>query len=262
MHAEKMREHLIDALRGAAVGSMVLFHFCYDVFVILGRDPDWYGRRATVLWQQSICWCFILISGYVWRWGREKALCRGLLLNGFGLLISLVTYLALPEEAVWFGILSFLIKLNRDIFETIYGMFAYGQTIDPVTVLDQMRVRGVYQDNCESYIAELMRVTPTAANVLEYAEIVRDRALLRRLGEAADEINALVYEEAGEAEAKLEAAERKIYALRQGRTVGGLVPVSQVVQRVFEEMNEGPRHRGRCARCCEPRCRTAGRGTP
>ncbi|MBR4549262.1 MAG: replicative DNA helicase [Oscillospiraceae bacterium] len=133
---------------------------------------------------------------------------------------------------------EFYIKLNRDIFETIYGMFAYGQTIDPVTVLDQMRVRGVYQDNCESYIAELMRVTPTAANVLEYAEIVRDRALLRRLGEAADEINALVYEEAGEAEAKLEAAERKIYALRQGRTVGGLVPVSQVVQRVFEEMNE------------------------
>ena len=44
-----------------------------------------------------------------------------------------------------------------------------------------------------------MRVTPTAANVLEYAAIVRDRALLRRLGEAADEINTMVYEETGEA---------------------------------------------------------------
>ena len=133
---------------------------------------------------------------------------------------------------------DFYIQLNRDIYETIYGMFAYGQTIDPVTVLAQMRVRGVYQDNCESYMAEIMRGTPTAANVLEYAAIVRDRALLRRLGEAADEINSLVYEEAGEAESKLEAAERKIYALRQGRNVGGLVPVSQVVQNVFDEMNE------------------------
>ena len=133
---------------------------------------------------------------------------------------------------------EFYIKLNRDIYETIYAMFAYGQTIDPVTVLAQMRVRGVYQDNCESYMADIMRVTPTAANVLEYADIVRDRALLRRLGEAADEINSLVYEEAGEAETKLEAAERKIYALRQGRTVGGLTPVAQVVQNVFEEMNE------------------------
>ena len=133
---------------------------------------------------------------------------------------------------------EFYIKLNRDIYETIYSMFAYGQTIDPVTVLAQMRVRGVYQENCESYMAEIMRVTPTAANVLEYAAIVRDRALLRRLGEAADEINSLVYEDAGEAEAKLEAAERKIYALRQGRNVGGLLPVAQVVQSVFDEMNE------------------------
>lgn len=129
------------------------------------------------------------------------------------------------------------IKLNRDIYETIYAMFAYGQTIDPVTVLAQMRVRGVYQENSESYMAEIMRVTPTAANVLEYAAIVRDRALLRRLGEAADEINAMVYEETGEAETLLEAAERKIYALRQGRNVGGLMPISQVVQSVFDEMS-------------------------
>lgn len=133
---------------------------------------------------------------------------------------------------------EFYIKLNRDIFETVYNMFAYGQTIDPVTVLDQMKVRGVYQDDCEKYLAELMRVTPTAANVLEYAAIVRDRALLRRLGEAADSINEMVYEGSGEAETMLEAAERKIYALRQGRTVGGLVPVSTVVQSVYEGLSE------------------------
>ncbi len=132
---------------------------------------------------------------------------------------------------------EFYIKLNRDIYETIYYMFAYGQTIDPVTVLDQMRVRGVYDDNCENYVAELMRVTPTAANVMEYAGIVSDRALLRRLGEAADEINSMVYEGAGEADVMLEAAERKIYALRQGRNVGGLLPVSSVVQNVFDEMS-------------------------
>ena len=131
---------------------------------------------------------------------------------------------------------EFYIKLNRDIFETIYAMFAYGQTIDPVTVLGQMRVRGVYQDSCENYMAEVMRLTPTAANVLEYAAIVRDRALLRRLGEAAEEISGLVYEGTGEAETTLEAAERKIYALRQGRNVGGLLPISQVVQNVFDEM--------------------------
>ena len=133
---------------------------------------------------------------------------------------------------------EFYIQLNRDIYETIYAMFSYSMVIDPVTVLGQMKVRGVYTDNCEEYIAEIMRITPTAANVMEYAAIVRDRALLRRLGEAADEINSMVYEGSGEAEAMLEAAERKIYALRQGRNVGGLIPVSSVVQTVFDEMNE------------------------
>ena len=133
---------------------------------------------------------------------------------------------------------EFYIQLNRDIYETIYAMFSYSMVIDPVTVLGQMKVRGVYTDNCEEYIAEIMRITPTAANVMEYASIVRDRALLRRLGEAADEINSMVYEGSGEAEAMLEAAERKIYALRQGRNVGGLVPISSVVQNVFDEMNE------------------------
>ena len=131
---------------------------------------------------------------------------------------------------------EFYIQLNRDIYETIYAMFSYAQAIDPVTVLGQMKVRGVYQDNCEEYLAEIMRVTPTAANVLEYAAIVRDRALLRRLAEAADEINAMVYEGSGEAEAMLEAAERRIYNLRQGRNVGGLIPVSSVVQNVFDNL--------------------------
>lgn len=133
---------------------------------------------------------------------------------------------------------EFYIQQNRDIFETIYAMFSYGQTIDPITVLDQMKTRGVFRETSTAYIADLMRITPTAANVLEYAAIVSDRALLRNLATAADEINTLVYEGTGEAENMLEAAERKIYALRQGRVVGGLVPISTVVQTVYSNLSE------------------------
>ena len=130
------------------------------------------------------------------------------------------------------------IKLNRDIFETVSAMFSYGQIIDPVTVLAQMKIRGVYTDECDNYLAEVMRITPTASNVLEYAAIVRDRALLRRLGETADEIYEMIDDGSGEAETLLEAAERKIYALRQGRNVGGLMPISAVVQTVFDNLSE------------------------
>ena len=133
---------------------------------------------------------------------------------------------------------DFYIEANRNIFETVFSMFAYGQTIDPVTVLDQMKVRGVYKEASQQYVMELMQITPTAANVLEYAAIVRDRALLRNIAQAADEISAMVYEGAGEADSMLEAAERKIYALRKDRTVGGLMPVSQVVQNVYAKLSE------------------------
>ena len=133
---------------------------------------------------------------------------------------------------------EFYIKANRDAYETMAAMFAYGQTIDPVTVLEEMRVRGVWQESSDSYLAEIMRVTPTAANVLEYAAIVRDKALMRRLAETADDINNMVYEGSGEADTMLEAAERKIYALRQGRSVGGLIPISSVVQNVFDNLSE------------------------
>lgn len=140
---------------------------------------------------------------------------------------------------------DFYIKLNKDIYETVFSMFSYGMTIDAVTVLDQMKVRGVYTDDCDAYLADVMRITPTAANVLEYAAIVRDRALMRHLGETADKINGMVYEEAGEAESVLDASEQLIYDLRQGRNSGGLVRVADVMTDVFDSLDEAAKNAGK-----------------
>ncbi|MBQ8263307.1 MAG: AAA family ATPase, partial [Oscillospiraceae bacterium] len=132
----------------------------------------------------------------------------------------------------------FYIQTNKDIFETIFAMFNYGQTIDPVTVIEQMKSRGVYhEETTRSYILELMKVTPTAANVGEYVSIIRDKALQRELGKAADSISQMVNEGIGGADEMLEAAERYIYALRKDRTIGGLKPVGEVMQTVYENIN-------------------------
>ena len=133
---------------------------------------------------------------------------------------------------------EFYIRQNREIYDTVYAMFSYSQTIDPVTVLEQMKVRGVYRDESRDYLAELMSITPTAANVGEYVTIVKDRALQRSLASAADEITKLVYDGSGEAENMLEAAERMIYALRQGRNVGGLLPLRGLVKSVYDDLSE------------------------
>ena len=128
---------------------------------------------------------------------------------------------------------------NKQIFETIYTMFSYSQTIDPITVLDQMKVRGFYREGeSERYLRELMQLTPTAANVLEYCSIVQDKAMLRSLLDIADEVRDMVGAGSGEAGSILDNAERKIYALRQGRVSEGLLPVSQVVNNTYAQIQE------------------------
>lgn len=90
---------------------------------------------------------------------------------------------------------DFYLKANREIYETIYTMFNFSATIDPVTVLDQMKLTGVYDENTSrSYLLQLMEITPTAANVKEYIRIVKDKALLRRIAETAGELTTLVQE--------------------------------------------------------------------
>ena len=140
---------------------------------------------------------------------------------------------------------DFYVKANRDIFETIYSMFNYSMTIDPVTVLEQMRISGLSNEGTSGYLMELMEITPTAANVEKYAEIVCDKALLRSVAQTGEEVSLMAYEGAGEAYDILEAAEKKIYALRQDRSGGGLQPVSQVLVGVYEQLAEAAKSESR-----------------
>ena len=133
---------------------------------------------------------------------------------------------------------EFYVRANRDVYETILAMFSYGQTVDPVTVIDQMKVRGVYEENTPSFLAEIMRLTPTSANAMEYVTIIKDRALLRSIGNVADEINTMVYEGSGAAEDVLEASEEKLHAVRENRGSGGLKEIRHVMQNVFDAMSE------------------------
>ncbi len=106
--AEDRRYHLIDALRGLALVNMLGMHFLYDVNVVFGREPSWYLRPGVRLWQQFICWSFILIAGFSFHFGRARNPRRGLLLVLLGLVITAVTHFAVPSETVRFGILSFM----------------------------------------------------------------------------------------------------------------------------------------------------------
>nr|WP_325259374.1 replicative DNA helicase [uncultured Oscillibacter sp.] len=137
---------------------------------------------------------------------------------------------------------DFYLRQNREIFETIYTMFSYARPIDGITVFEEMRKAGLTDDNTRSYLAQLMEITPTSANVMEYAAIVRDKALLRSVAQAAGEITALVQEGVGEAGEILEVSEQKIYAIRRGQSAQEMVPLRQVLPDVLDRLSEMSEH--------------------
>lgn len=101
------RYALLDALRGFSLLSMIFYHATYDLVAIYGVKLPWYFDTPGYLWQQSICWSFILLSGISWHFGRSP-LRKGLVLSACGGLITLVTVIFMPSQLIVMGILSFL----------------------------------------------------------------------------------------------------------------------------------------------------------
>ena len=134
---------------------------------------------------------------------------------------------------------DFYLRQNREIYEVLYAMFSQFRTIDPVTVVEEMKRAGVYDEKTTvSYLRQLMEITPTAANVLEYADIVKDKAVLRRIGETAGELTEMVRSESGTSNQILEVAEQRIYAIRQGRAAQGVEHIAAVLSKVWEQLKE------------------------
>lgn len=67
------RYALLDELRGLDLLSMMLYHGCWDLVNLFGIQADWYYGLPGHLWQQSICWVFILLSGFCVQLGHHSA---------------------------------------------------------------------------------------------------------------------------------------------------------------------------------------------
>ena len=100
------RYRLLDELRGLDLISMMLYHGMWDVVFLFGVARMVY-RQPGFVWQQSICWVFILLSGFCLPLGHHP-FRRGAVVFGAGALVTAVTLLFLPEDVVWFGVLTLL----------------------------------------------------------------------------------------------------------------------------------------------------------
>lgn len=125
--APSVRYHLIDALRGFALVNMVLFHLMYDIFNIFSAETGWNSEPLTIIWERFICCSFIILSGVSFNFSH-RPFKRGIILNACGFLITIVTVLVIPSQAVWFGILNFL----GCAMMLAYPLKAYLENIKPV----------------------------------------------------------------------------------------------------------------------------------
>ncbi|MBR7085534.1 MAG: DUF1624 domain-containing protein [Oscillospiraceae bacterium] len=107
MKAVKERCQLLDSIRGLTVLNMIAFHGIWDLVYIFGVKWGWYHGEGAYIWQQGICWSFIILSGFCAGMGRHL-LKRGLTVFGLGAGITLFTGLFMPEDLILFGVLTLL----------------------------------------------------------------------------------------------------------------------------------------------------------
>ena len=101
------RYEVIDIIRGFAVINMVAFHLIWDLVYVYRVNFQWFKGSLGFIWQQIICITFILVSGFSVSFSR-KLYKRGFIVFIGGALVSLVTFLLMPENLILFGILTFI----------------------------------------------------------------------------------------------------------------------------------------------------------
>lgn len=103
----RKRYSLLDDIRGAAILNMIAYHASWDLVYLFGLSWPWFSSPGAQLWQQGICWTFIMLSGFCQPLSRRKR-GRSLMVCSAGALVSLVTAVAMPQSKILFGVLTFL----------------------------------------------------------------------------------------------------------------------------------------------------------
>lgn len=131
----------------------------------------------------------------------------------------------------------FYLPQHREIFSVMLRMFSESTVIDFVTLLDELKAQGVYDESGgKTYLMQLAQMVPSVANVTAYAKIVQEKYFLRSLITASREIIASASEEAGEASMIMDAAEQKIYDIRQDKSSDGLRHIKDIIIETYDRL--------------------------
>ncbi len=114
----------MDNVRAIAMISMVAYHTMWDLVFLYGMKAEWYHSNLAFLWQQSICWTFIFLSGFCSNLSKNPVK-QGMVVSFWGIVVMAVTQIFLPGNGVLFGVLTligsgyFLIAFIRPLLDMI-----------------------------------------------------------------------------------------------------------------------------------------------
>jgi len=128
---------------------------------------------------------------------------------------------------------------HRLIFEALISLYENNKPIDSVILLEELQRRGhLDQIGGVDYLSTLFDSVPSAANMMYYAKIVRDKGLLRSLISATGEISNRAYESHGDVGEVLEEAEQKIFEVTQQKITGQAVKIKEILGQVYASLQQ------------------------
>lgn len=132
---------------------------------------------------------------------------------------------------------DFFVDNHKRIYEAMQELFLESRSIDPVTLVDMLVHSGTYNEaGGKEYVAALAESVPELSNVKEYAKIIRDKALLRRLITASEEISDMAYAGEGDVDDIIDRSEQKIFDIAQGVNDKSFVHIKDVLVENYQQL--------------------------
>ncbi len=140
---------------------------------------------------------------------------------------------------------DFYSKQYGALFEAMVELNEEGKPVDTVTLQDRLREKDVPPEvSSLEFIRELLNTLPTSAHIKNYANIVAEKAMLRRLIKLNEEIANTCYVGKDSLENILEDTEKRVFNLVQRRNTDSFVPIRQVVMNAMDQIEKASKNKG------------------
>ena len=154
----------------------------------------------------------------------------------------------ISEIATLISVEDFYLEEHREIFSAMQKLFLQSKEIDVILLMDALVQEGVYDlEQSKSYIRTIAEIVPSSENIKDYANIVRNKALLRKLIDVSGEITEDAYAEQDDAARIIDSAESKIFAIAQTKEQKDFAHIRDVIIETYRQIKEVADNKGETA---------------